>query len=412
MTVAGLVENFFRHEYGRVVALLARRAGLQHIDLIEDAVQQALMAAIESWPRAGLPDQPSAWLFQVARNNLVEDLRQRARHARLLDEAVIAAEPVEDRDAVFLSGDVPDALLHMFFACCDASIPVESQLVLALKILCGFDTHEIALRLFTTDANVYKRFARGREKLRAVKEGPAELTAAQYRDRLPNVHRLLYLLFTEGHLSACPERAVRSEVCAEAIRLASLLATHPVGETPETFALLAMMHLHQARLPARVDGSGDLVLLEEQDRALWDVDQIRTGLVWLERSAQGAVFSRFHAEAGIAAEHCLAPSFEATRWDRIVECYALLEREAPSALHRLNRAVAMAELRGPAAGLAVLAEARPPDWLADSYLWAAVHADLHARCGDLEAATRYRQEALDRAPSVSVRTLLQRRLDR
>ncbi len=183
-----------------------------------------------------------------------------------------------------------------------------------------------------------------------------------------------------------------------------------MSAVPETFALLALMHLHVARMPARQDGSGGLILLEEQDRALWDSREIQIGLEWLARSAEGETFSRYHAEAGIAAEHCLAPAFAETRWERIVECYALLEQLAPSGLHKLNRAVALAEWKGPRAGLTLLDGLAPPSWLEGSYLWAAVLADLHRRAGDVGLAERHRAIALAAAPSPAVRAALERRL--
>ena len=194
------------------------------------------------------------------------------------------------------------------------------------------------------------------------------------------------------------------------MRLTGILAEHPVGQTPETFALLALMHLHSARITARQDASGGLLLLEEQNRELWDRQLIQVGVEWLAKSSQGDTFSRYHGEAGIAAEHCLAPSFHETRWDKVVECYALLERIAPSAIHKLNRAVAVAEWHGPAAGLDVLEGFEPPTWLAGSYLWAAVLADLYRRCGNAEAAKRYRHVALESAPTSAVKELLRRRL--
>ena len=224
------------------------------------------------------------------------------------------------------------------------------------------------------------------------------------------MNKTLYLLFTEGYLSSHTEMAIRRELCHEAIRLAAVLAEHPVGQAPETFALVALMHLHAARMTARQDGSGGLLLLEEQDRELWDRQGIQVGLEWLARSARGDRFSRYHAEAGIAAEHCLAPSFQETRWDRVVECYSLLERIAPSPIHQLNRAVAAAEWQGPATGLAVLNGFEPPRWLTGSYLWAAVLADLHRRCGNSHAAKHYRAVALESAPTPAVEELLQRRL--
>ncbi len=411
MTSRGLVEHFFRHEYGRLVATLSRRVGVQHIELVEDAVQSAMMTALEAWTIGGLPDRPAAWLFRVAHNEVIGELRQRAARRRILErnaEEEVAAP--EDGAATFLAGEVRDDLLRMLFVCCDEAIPVESQLVLALKTLCGFDIREIARRLFISEANAYKRLGRARSHLRELPLPLGELTAAQYSGRSSAVRKVLYLLFTEGYLSSHADMAIRRELCDEAIRLAEILAQHPAGEAPETFALLALMHLHAARMSARQDASGGLLLLEEQDRGLWDRRRIQVGLEWLERSAQGERFSRYHAEAGIAAEHCLAPSFRQTRWDRVAECYALLERVAPSALHRLNRAVAVAEWRGPAEGLAVLDGFEPPTWLAGSYLWAAVLADLHRRCGNAAKAERYRDEAVRSAPTPAVKALLQRRL--
>jgi RNA polymerase sigma-70 factor (ECF subfamily) len=406
-----LVEHFFRHEYGRLVALLTRKVGVRCLDLVEDAVQGALLAALTAWTAHGRPDDPGAWLYRVASNNLMGDLRRTAGRQRLLERAVDAGPERADCPAApYFAAEVADDMLRMLFVCCDEVIPRESQLVLALKTLCGFSTAEIALRLFTSDANVYKRLARARDRLR---EAPLDVQTPPLdtlRSRLSSVHAVLYLLFNEGYLSAHAEQAIRRELCDEAVRLATLLAEHAVGAVPETFALLALMHLHAARLGARCDGMGALVLLEEQDRALWDRERIRLGVEWLERSASGDVFTRFHAEAGIAAEHCFAPSFRQTRWREIADLYAMLERIAPSPLHTMNRAVAVAEWQGPEAGLALLQALAPPAWLAGSYLWDAVLGDLHRRAGNLEIAQRHTQRALTSAPTEAVRDLLRRRL--
>lgn len=391
--------------------MLSRRVGVQHIEVVEDAVQCALMKALEAWTISGLPDNPSAWLFRVAQNDLLGELRRRSNHSRLLElftHDVIGS--LESDAHCLMSGEVRDDLLRMMFVSCDEAIPLESQLVFALKTLCGFSIREIALRLFITEANVYKRLSRARDRLRRDPLRIGELTSEQHSSRLPAVNKILYVLFTEGYLSSHSELAIRRELCDEAIRLSTILAEHPVGQVPETFALLALMHFHVARMSARQDGSGGLLLLEEQDRAIWDQQRIQVGLDWLAKSAQGDVFSRYHAEAGIAAEHCLAPSFEETRWNRVVECYSLLERIAPSPIHQLNRAVAVAEWRGPAAGLAVIKGFDAPTWLANSHLWAAVLADLHRRCGNTQTAQRYQDEALKSAPTAAVRELLQRRL--
>ncbi len=391
--------------------MLSCRVGVEHIEAIEDAVQSALMKAIEVWTISGLPNSPSAWLFRVAHNALMGELRQQTGHRRILEQYggdVIGTQ--ENGPECLMPGEVRDDLLRMLFVCCDEAIPMESQLVFALKTLCGFGIREIAHRLFTSDANIYKRLGRARSRLREFPPRLDELSGKQCASRLPAVNKILYVLFTEGYLSSHPEMAIRRELCDEAIRLALNLAEHPVGQIPETFALLALMHLHVARMTARQDGAGGLLLLEEQDRSLWDQQGIQVGMEWLAKSAKGDGFSRYHAEAGIAAEHCLAPSFQETRWDKVVECYALLEQLAPSPIHKLNRAVAVAEWQGPAAGLAVLRGFEPPSWLAGSYLWSAVLADLYQRNGNVRRAIGYRDDALKSAPTSAVKTLLQRRL--
>jgi RNA polymerase sigma factor (sigma-70 family) len=394
-----------------MVALLARKVGVGQMEKVEDAVQAALMAALTAWTDKGIPEDPSAWLYRTACNALIGDLRREGDRHRILERvAVDLTGAAEAPTSPHFAAEVDDDLLRMLFICCDDAIPRESRLVLALKTLCGFSTGEIALRLFTTEANVHKRLARARQRLA---EGPPEVdtpAVEALRSRLPDVHEVLYLLFNEGYLSAHAEAAIRVELCDEAIRLGTLLAEHPVGALPETFALLALMHLHAARLAARVDGTGGLLLLEEQDRSLWDRERMQIGAGWLARAASGAAFSRYHAEAGIAAEHAFAPSFAETRWQEIVDGYAMLERIAPSPLHTLNKALALAELSGPQAGLALLRGLEPPAWLAGSYLWDAALGDLHRRAGDLDLAKQYRERALDAAPTEAVRVLLRRRL--
>jgi RNA polymerase sigma factor (sigma-70 family) len=411
LNTAPLAEHFFRHEYGRLVALLCRRVGTRHLVTVEDAVQNALLAGLESWAKAGLPDNPTAWLFRVALRFLIGELRQDARREQLAEQHFAnAAEVVEGAPSIFLSADVGDDLLRMLFVCCDDAIPVESQLVVALKTLCGFDTREIAQRLLTTEANVYKRLGRARSRLAELGPLPEDLASALLTARLPAVQSILYLMFTEGYLSSNATSAIRRELCDEAKRLGLLLARHPLGGTPQTCALLALMHLHSARTTSRLSAAGDLLLLQEQDRALWNQREIAVGLAWLEKSASGVAFSRYHAEAGIAAEHCLASTLAATRWDRIVACYNLLDRVAPSAVHVLGRALAVAEWQGPEQGLAMLSELAPPAGIGSSYLWPAVLADLHRRCGHADQSDHYRSVALEAAPSRALRELLERRL--
>ncbi len=412
MTATVLAEHFFRHDYGRLVAVLVRQVGVRHIQFVEDAVQSALAAALCAWTAQPLPENPSAWLYKVARNRLIQDLRRESGRVRILEKvAADLADSSEDSLEAGFANEIRDDLLRMLFVSCDEAIAEESRLVLALRTLCGFSAAEIAIRLFTSEANVHQRLSRARDRLR---QQPLDLqtpSVEQLSGRLPSVRGVLYLLFNEGYLSARPEHAIRRELCDEAVRLTTLLAEHPVGAVPETFALLALMHLHAARLGSRVNAAGGLLLLEEQDRSLWDRERIRSAMQWLQRSASGDVFSRFHAEAGIAAEHCLAASYEETRWSEIADLYATLERTAPSPLHTLNRAVAVAESAGPRAALALLDGLAPPAWLAGSYLWDAVLGDLHRRCGHRQLAEQHRERALGAAPTDAVRQLLARRFD-
>jgi RNA polymerase sigma-70 factor (ECF subfamily) len=221
---------------------------------------------------------------------------------------------------------------------------------------------------------------------------------------------MLYLLFNEGYSSAQPDRVIRRELCDEALRLALMLRDDPAGELPETDALVALMCFHAARFDARVDGWGGLLLLEEQDRSRWDRELLTRGLDHLARSARGATISRYHIEAGIAAEHCLAPSYAETNWEEIVRLYEVLDRVAPSPLHVLNRAIALAEWKGADAGLAALEAFEAPSWLAGYYLWDATLGELHRRRGDRERALSHTSRALERAPTNPEKALLERRI--
>lgn len=408
--MSDLVEHFFRHEYGRLVAVLSCRRGFNHLENVEDAAQAALLAALERWTTDGVPDDPSAWLFRVASNHLAGEFRKENRRQKIVSENKerLTSEGTHDR---VLPLDERDDLLTMLCACCHESIPVESSLVFALKTLCGFDTREIAIRLFTTESNVQKRLSRARTRLRDIQPS-LDLSTADYQEREHAVLRVLYLMFTEGHLTSDADVAIRAELCDDAIRLAHIAAERDGNPSPALAALIALMLLHTSRADSRLDEFGRLLLLEEQDRGLWDRAKIREGMVWLERSAIGDTFSRYHAEAGIAAEHCLAPSYSDTNWERITDCYAILENSTNSPIHRLNRAIAVAEWQDPTAGLRVLDGFDPPTWLIGSYQWAAVLADLHGRAGNLQQAKSYREAAFKLAPTQPIRLLMEKRFNR
>jgi len=407
-----LAEHFFRHQYAKLVATLVRRVGVQHIEMIEDAVQASLMKAIDVWTRKGQPENPSAWLYKVALNEVLNELRQRWNHHDLLAQHVheLPQNNFESTELQTLENVIEEDTLRMLFVCSDPLIAEEAQLVFALKNLCGFSVAEISLRLFTTKANIYKRLARARKGLKKTNSLHIEMTPAAQQERLPAVLKILYLLFTEGYLSSHPKIALRKELCFDAIRLTILLAAHPIGNAPETAALLALMHLHVSRMSARENATGGLLLLEEQDRSLWDRQQIHIGMQWLAKSAEGQEFSRYHAEAGIAVEHCLAPSFTDTKWEKIIEYYDLLEHISPSPVHLLNKAIALSQWQGAKAGLELVLSMKAPLWLKTSYLWTAVLADLYRQLGHVKEAEFYREKAIGKAPNQAVKKLLKRRL--
>jgi len=412
------LEQLFRHEYGQLVALLTRRYGVQYFELVEDSVQYALTQALSKWQNKSIPDKPSAWLYQVATRYLISELRANKRHDELLKQQLNTPDTdlinsteasAEETKEISFSGELSDSLLRMLFVTCHPSLPIESQLVFTLKSLCGFDIREIALRLFIGEANVYKRFTRAKQFLKSHSIQLDTLDSNEIKSRLPLVHRVLYLVFTEGYLSSDIDISIRQDLCEEATRLTSLLAQSHLGNTPETFALLALMYLNLARISSRQAAQG-LLLLEQQDRNLWDKTLIATGIRYLQHSAQGQDISRYHVEAGIAAEHCLAKSFAQTNWHNIAASYQLLERIAPSPLHRLNRAIATAEAQGTEVALALLLETDAPSWLVRTYHWYAVLADLQRRCGDIASAKANAEKAIEQAPSIKIKELLNKRL--
>jgi RNA polymerase sigma factor (sigma-70 family) len=390
-----LVEHFFRHESGRLVALLTRSLGVRRLDLVEDVVQASLMQGLEVWARQGIPDDPAAWLYRTARNRAVDTLRRERTHARILPRVAEGHEFEEQAltEPSFVE-EIGDEPLRLLFLCCHESVPTESRIALALRTVCGFSTAEIARGLLTTEANVQKRIVRAKERLRDEPGSWESPGLEPLRSRLDAVISVIYLLFNEGYSACQADEPIRRDLCDEARRLARMLAEHPVGDDQSVFALLALISFHAARFDARISLAGTVVLLDEQDRSAWDWALIREAMGWMARSASGETLSRYHVEAAIAWEHCRASSFAETDWGQIIGLYATLERIAPSPIHVLNRAVAEAYCDGPHAGLARLASV-PPDRIPSRYpAWPAVIAELHFRAGDLAAAEQAWSEAL------------------
>jgi RNA polymerase sigma-70 factor (ECF subfamily) len=405
-----LVEHFFRHEFGRLVAVLTRSLGVRRLDLVEDIVQAALAQALETWSRRGVPEDPAGWLYRTARNLAIDTLRREQTHARALPHLVEDHAPDAAAPEVHFAGEIGDEPLRLLFITCHQAVPAESRVAFALRTLCGFSTAEIARGLLSTEANVQKRIERARDRLREVDVDFEPPPAPQLHARLDAVLAVIYLLFTQGCHATHADEPIRRDLCDEARRLARMLAEHPVGDVPAVHALLALMCFHAARFDARVALDGGIILFEDQDRAHWKWSDVREGMEWLARSAAGDELSRYHVEAGIAWEHCRAPTFATTDWRAIAAGYDALDRIAPSPIHALNRAVAEAYLHGPQAGLDLLA-AVPSQQVPDRYPgWHAVIGELHFRLGQHSAAERAWQEALHRSTASPDREFLRRRL--
>jgi RNA polymerase sigma-70 factor (ECF subfamily) len=408
------VENLFRREAGRISAAVVRLVGFAHLDLAEDVVHDALVQALEVWKFRGIPDNPAAWLMAAAKHRAIDVIR-RERTARrfapeVADQLSTEWSLVPTVAAAFEEKEIVDAELRLMFELCQSRLPEETQVMVILKYLCGFGVHELAQVFLSGEDAIEKRLVRARGTLQAV-GGLAELgDAGRVRERAGAVCRALYLMFSEGYHGSHPEAAVREELCAEALRLAALLADHPVTGVGEAKGLLALMCLLAARLPARRDGHGDLVPLDEQDRSRWDAELNARGLAALAASAAGGEVSEMQLEAAIAAHHAVAPSVEATDWSAIVLLYDRLAALRPSPVVALNRAVAIGFLRGPAAGLAEIDAIESLGRLDDYLFLAATRADLLRRDGRPREALPHYRRARELARNDPERRFFDRRL--
>jgi RNA polymerase sigma-70 factor (ECF subfamily) len=408
------VEHFFRHETGRLHGALIRLLGVHNLSLAEDVAQEALLRALHSWSMGGVPANPSAWITRVAMN-LAKDALRHQRMASSKETAIIThIEQTVSTPAVAvgLAHEIRDDALRLLFVCCHPSITPDAQVVLALKVLCGFSTGEIARAFLTSEAAIEKQLTRTKQRIREAGIGFEIPEGEDLSARLDGVLSALYLLFNEGHKASAGERLLREELCQEAVRLATLLITHPAGRTPRSHALLALMLLTAARFPSRLDEHGDLLRLDDQDRSKWDQGLIERGLIQLAEAAQGTELSEYHLQAGIAAIHCMAADYASTDWARILRHYDELYRVKPSPIVALNRAVAVAHLRGAQAGLDAIGEIPQRDRLESHYLLHAVIGELHWRLSAHEAAAGAFRRALQLAQVGPEQLYLTRMLER
>ena len=408
-----LSEHLFRRESGRLVAALVRIFGVHNLALAEDVVQDAFCRALEVWKVRGLPDNPPAWLMSVAKHRALDIVRREqtartfaAELSRTLQSEWTLVPAIEE---AFAWSTIRDEQLRMMFSCCDPRLSEEVQVALVLNILCGFGAAEIASAFLTSRAAMEKRIARGKKSL-ASSARLFDLADAEFGPRLSAVRRALYLLFNEGYHGASAEDAVRVELCREAMRQTMLLLESPLTASPETLALAALMHLHAAKLPARVDAEGDLSPLLEQDRSRWDQQLVQQGLTLLDRSAAGPAVSPFHVEAAIAAVHATAAGVEETDWGTIVDLYDRLMGLARSPIVALNRAIALGQRDGPEQGLVALSAIADAERLRSYPFYHAAFGEFEWRCQHHRAAHGYFSAALRLARNTAERRFLERRV--
>ncbi|HUR83659.1 MAG TPA: sigma-70 family RNA polymerase sigma factor [Thermoanaerobaculia bacterium] len=405
-----LVDHLFRHSAGQMVATLTRVFGAEHLSLAEEVVQEALVAAMQQWSLRGVPENPRGWLFQVARNRALDQLR---RETSLRDKEPQLAAAFGDRapeEDPHFAHELRDDQLRMMLMCGHPSIPKESRVALTLKTVGGFSVGEIARAFLTKKETIAQRLVRAKRLIRDERIPMEMPSRAELPSRLDSLLEVIYLLFNEGYGAHAGDDLVRADLCEEAIRLGRQLVDHPATSLPEAHALLALMLLQAARLPARVDAAGELATLEEQDRSLWDRGLLAEGMRELGRSAEGERLTAYHVEAAIASCHGVALAFETTDWPAVLSHYDQLLALKPTPVVALNRAVAVAMAHGPASGLAEIESIAGHPSLRHYLPLSAAMGELSLRAGDRTRAAEHFTRALELPATMPEKRFLLRKL--
>lgn len=414
MDIPGLTDHLFRHEAAKLVAVLTGIFGIERWQLAEDVVQEAMVRALQTWPYYGVPKNPAAWLTQAAKNLALDTLRREKTFHEKQPQIISHIEQLpgeaDGGSSPAFENEIKDDRLRMMFVCCHPLISQEDQVALTLKTLCGFSPPEIAKAFLTTEAAIAKRLTRAKQRIREAGIRFEIPEGDELSRRLDAVLQSLYLLFNEGYKASSGESLIREDLCQEAIRLTRLLGEHPAGNQPKTHALLALMLLNAARIPARVDGEGNLLRLQEQDRTRWNQPMIARGMFHLAHSAAGHELGEYHLQAGIAACHCATRDYASTNWPQILEMYDRLVEFDDSPVVALNRAVALAEVHGPQAGIEAVGAIQNLQSLESYYLLYAVLGEFESRLNHSRAAAAHFRKSLQLAEIKSEQTFLAKRL--
>ncbi len=405
---AAAVEAVYRSDWGRIVATLISLVG--DFDLAEECAQEAFATAVRQWEESGVPEFPRAWIVQTARHKAIDRIRRQKTFEKKLESYAADELGPTSAEPDYDSTQIPDDRLRLIFTCCHPALAPEAQVALTLRTLCGLETDEIARAFLVPETTMAQRLVRAKRKIRDAGIPYVVPDTADVAARVDAVLTVIYLAFNEGYAATRGGPLVRTDLCAEAIRLGRLVSTLMAPQPPaEATGLLALMLLQDARREARLDESGDLVILEEQDRSLWNQEQITEALPLVRDAFRGTV-GPFTLQAAIAAVHCESARPEDTDWKQIVQLYDLLERVQPSPVVSLNRAVAVAMADGPQPALELVEALAATNHLENYHLLHAARADLLRRLGSLEEAARSYSRALELVTNDSERRFLERRL--
>ncbi|MBP6011577.1 MAG: hypothetical protein KBA31_05050 [Alphaproteobacteria bacterium] len=405
--IRSLIERLSRRESGRLVGALTRTLGASGLSLAEDCVQDAFLAAFETWGPRGVPDNPFAWLLTAARNRALDRLRRHAMMSALEPKVTDWIEHL--RTAPDTSG-IGDEELALIVLCCDPALETEARLALTLKTVCGFSVEEIARAFLATPEAMAQRVVRAKVRIRELGIAFEMPSGAALNQRMPSVLRTIYLLFNEGYSASDGDTLVREDICEEALRLAELVAWHPVASSPEAHALAALILFQHARRRARVAADGNPVLLEAQDRRLWDQAMIARGFQHLSAARNDAVLTALHLEAGIASVHAAAPSWRQTDWASLLSYYDGLSEIAPSPVVAINRAIALSMVKGADAALEALHGLEEQKAVGRYLPYHMTIGDLELKRGRRQAARAAFQRALALSMSTQERRLVEARL--
>jgi len=410
-----LIDHLFRHQSGKMISVLTRVFGTENLELAEDVVQDSLIEAMEQWTYKGIPDNPSAWLYKVAKNKAI-NIINREKYKKQYSSDIThflqsdwTAEPALEH--FFSEQEILDDQLRMMFTCCHPSISTDSQVALTLKTLCGFSISEIAKAFLSNEENIHKRLVRARQKIREDKISFEVPYGSALEYRLQTVLETIYLLFNEGYSASVGADLIRNEICGEAIRLVEIIASHPaIQNKSNVYALLALMQLNASRFNARQDKNGNILTLEEQNRSLWNYELMEKGFVNLEKSTAAEQISIYYILATISAYHCSAPNYQSTDWKSILALYDNLFQIDNSPIVLLNRAIALSKVHGAEKAIGELEKIKKDQALKSYHLLYSTQAAFYIELNQFSKAISTLETAIELAPLQTEKALLDKKL--